>query len=104
MKKRLQVQLTDDAWEMVEHLAKEGNSGFDSGYISYSDAINEMILTSKVDIRTLQMKHADLRRSLRSLASRRDLDVETVLRLVAELKTKTQKRKSKAMDTQEVNV
>src|SRR5438874_2559790 len=94
MKKRLQVVLTDEAWNAVEALTQEANQNFEVGNINYSDAINEMILVSRVDIKTLQMKHTDLRRSLRMLASKEDLDIESALKSLMELKVKSGKKKT----------
>ena len=64
MKRKIQVLLSDDAWDLVDSLTKQANENFEVGTIGYSDLVNEMILTSKVDIKTLQVKHTDLRRSL----------------------------------------
>ncbi len=94
MKKKVQVVLNDEAAELVDLLIKGANENFDSGSITYSDLLNEMILNSKVDIKTLQAKHADLRKFLRSLASKPDIDLEQVYKTLGELKTRTQKRKT----------
>ena len=96
MKKRLQVVLNNEAWVAVEALSNEANSDFDGGHINYSDLINEMILCSKVDIKTLQLKHTDLRKSLRALANKGDLDIDSVLKTLTELKS-TVKKKNKAV-------
>jgi hypothetical protein len=95
-KKRLQVILTDEAWSAVEALTQDANEKFDSGSINYSDVINEMVLSSKVDIKALQLKHTDLRRSLKALASKEDLDIELAIKSLMELKARggTGKRKN----------
>ena len=54
MIKRLQIALTNEARLAVDSLIKEANEGFETGHINYSDAINEMIVNSKVDVKTLQ--------------------------------------------------
>ena len=87
-KKRLQVILNGDAWALVEALIKESNENFEVGTISFSDAINEMILCSKVDVKQLQTKHTDFRRSLKVLATRDDVDLESVIKSLMELKAK----------------
>ena len=92
MKKRLQVVLNDETWAAVDALMKEANDNFQVGSISYSDAINEMILCSKVDVKALQRKHTDWRRSLRFLASKSDADLETALNSLKELKSQTTKK------------
>lgn len=92
MKKRIQVVLSDEAWELVESITSEANNNFEVGSISYSDVINEMILSAKVDIRSLQLKHTDLRRSLRSLASKDNIDIEQVLKALHDLKGRNGKK------------
>lgn len=94
MKKRLQIILSDDAWLAVENLTNEANENFDVGNINFSDVINEMILSSKVDVKALQMKHTDLRRSLRAMASKDSVDLDTVIKSLMDLKAKTSGRRS----------
>ena len=94
MSKKLQIILNEESWNMVDQLIKESNENFDGGTINYSDAINEMILSSKVDVRALQLKHTDWRRSLRALASKGEVDLEQAIKALSELKAKTVKRKS----------
>lgn len=93
MSKRMQVVLSPEAWEIVESVTRESNEGFEAGSISCSDSINELVLCSKVDVKALQFKHTDLRRSLRVLASRDDLDLETALKALNEIKSQLGKRK-----------
>lgn len=88
-KKRLQVILSDEAWAAVEKLTDDANAEFEAGTINYSDAINEMILTSKVDIKVLQTKHTDIRRSLRVMASKDSLDLDNVIKTLMELKSRS---------------
>jgi len=63
--------MTPDSWKAVEELCAEANLGFEGGNINYSDAINEMVLSSKVDVKALQLKHTDLRRALRAMAGKK---------------------------------
>ncbi|MEQ1664453.1 MAG: hypothetical protein ABL927_03665 [Bdellovibrionales bacterium] len=63
---------------------------FESGHITYSDAINEMISTSKVDIKTLQDKHTDVRRSLKSFAKQDDPDLDSLIITPADKSKKDQ--------------
>jgi len=102
MKKRLQVIFSDEAWEAIEKLTDEANAGFDGGHINYSDAINEMILTSKVDLKLLQLKHTDLKRSLKSLAGKEDIDIDAVIKALTELKSKSQKFQLKKVPKEEL--
>jgi hypothetical protein len=94
MKKRLQVVFTEEAWAAVEALTTQANENFEAGSINYSDVINEMIVSARVDIKALQLKHTDLRRSLRSMASKGDLDLDTVIKSLMELKSRSGKRKN----------
>lgn len=93
MKKRLQIILTDEAWATVEGLTNEANQNFDVGHINYSDVINEMALTARVDVKALQTKHTDPRRALRLMASKEIVDIDSVIKSLMELKTKAGKRK-----------
>jgi hypothetical protein len=100
-KKRLQVILTDEAWSAVESVTKDATEKFESGSINYSDVINEMILTAKVDVKALQLKHTDLRRSLKVLAGKDDIDIEMAIKSLMELKARGGSSKKKASATQE---
>ena len=96
MKKRLQIVMSEEVWNAVEAVTNEANENFDAGTISYSDTINEMILNSKVDIKALQLRHTSLRRSLRSMALKGDLDIDSVIKNLQELKNKAYKRNPKS--------
>lgn len=91
MNKRLQISLTEEAWKLVEQMTNEAAINFEVGSINYSDVINEMILTSKVDIKTLQTKHTNLRRSLRIMATQKDIDIDAVIKTLNDLKGKCKK-------------
>ena len=93
-KKRLQVILSEEAWAAVEALTNEAGEKFETGSINYSDSINEMIMCARVDVKALQLKHTDLRRSLKVLAGRDDLDLETVIKSLMELKARGVPKKS----------
>lgn len=101
MKKRLQTWVSAEAWTSVESLLKEANEGFDVGKVTLSDLMNDIISSSKVDIKGLQHKHTDLRRSLKVMASKADLDIESVIKSLSELKAKSAKRPSKNTNSDE---
>lgn len=103
MIKRLQIGLSDEAWQEVESITKEASENFEVGSISYSDVINEMVLTSKVDVKALQLKHTDVRRFVRSMASQDEVDIDSMIKNLMELKTKTSKRTKASMNTNEVS-
>lgn len=96
--KRLQVILTPEAWEAVEAICIEANQNFEGGTINYSDAINELVLSGKVDIKALQLKHTDLRRALKAMANKEELDLESVLKALTELKGRVTKKRTAPMD------
>ena len=103
MTKRLQVVMSDEAWKSVESVTDEANENFNVGRISYSDVINEMITSARVDVKTLQVKHTDLRRSLQVMA-KGALDIDSIIKSLMDLKAKTGKRAQKAItNTEEVN-
>lgn len=91
-KKRLQVIFSDETWSMITALTNEVNRDFNVGTITYSDVVNEMILSSKVDLKTLQAKHTDIKRSLRHIASQGDVDLDGAIKALMDLKAKLNKR------------
>lgn len=103
MKKRVQVALPEEVCDAVEALVKEANQNFESGSISFSDVITEMVLTSKVDIKSLQAKHTDLRRTLRIMSAKEDLDIDGAIKHLTELKAKAGKRQFRSVATSEEN-
>ena len=92
MSRRLQVVLTDDAWQIVESLCNEANTAFEAGHINYSDSINELILCSKPDAKQLQIKHTNIRRSLQLLSGQKGIDLDTAIKSLMELKVKTNRK------------
>lgn len=96
MQKRLQINLTDEAGSAVDSLIKVANENFKNGKITFSDAINEMIVCSKVDIPTLQTKHINLRKSLRNMASQSELDIDAMIKTLTAFKSKTSRKNKKS--------
>ena len=94
--KKIQAIFSDEAWAMVEAIHGKASAGFELGSISFSDVLNEMVLTSNVDLKTLQSKHIDIRRSLRAYASQEEIDVDALIRSLNELKGKSTKRKGRS--------
>lgn len=101
MKRKLQVLLSEENWAIVENTVKEANADFANGSINYSDVINEMVPNAKVDIKILQAKHTNIRKSLRTLASQKELDLDLAIKTLMELKAKGSKRLSKAASVAE---
>ena len=100
MNKRTQVVLTLESWNMVEAITREVNENFDGGSVNFSDTINEMILNSKIDVKALQLKHTDLKKSLLALAKNPEVDVETVLKCISELKGKNLRKKASSLQSE----
>jgi hypothetical protein len=103
MPKKIQLTISDEVWNTVEKTLKEASDGFHVGSINYSDVINEMLLNAKVDIKQLQNRKTDIRRSLKAMASLDDIDLDSAIRTLTELKAKTAKLvRSKASDSESV--
>lgn len=96
MKKKLQIVLTDESWNALESLTNEANDGFLNGTINYSDVVNEVLTTAKVDIKALQAKHTNIRKSLRLMAAQKEIDIDSAIKALMELKTKGPKKSSKS--------
>ena len=94
MKLRKQVVLTNEAWAAVEALTKSANDGFNLGHITYSDTINAMIMTSKTSVEALRSKHTDVRRTLKSWAYKKEVDIDSLIKDLNEIKYKATKRRS----------
>ena len=95
MKRKLQVVLNDETWTAIEGLTKEANDGFINGTITYSDIVNEILLTAKLDIRGLQAKHTNIRKSLRLMASQKEIDIDSAIRALMDLKSKGAKKSTR---------
>lgn len=95
MKKKLQTLLSNESWAALEKMTMDANEGFVSGSINYSDIINELILNARLDIRALQTKHTNIRKSLRLMASQKEIDIDSAIRALTELKTRAAKKNGK---------
>ena len=97
MSKRLQIMLSDSAYETVEKTQKQAVDGFPQVKINFSDVIEAMIPNSKVNLTELRLKHTDLRRTLLDLAKRKDLSVEDIVNQMSELKGALGKKETKKL-------
>lgn len=95
MKRKLQVVLNDESWNSLEAIIKEANEGFVNGSITISDVVNEIVLNAKIDIRALQSKHINVRKSLRILATQKEIDIDSAIRTLMDLKSKGVKKSAK---------
>ncbi len=96
-KKKLQVAFNDEAWAIIESHTEEANRGFEVGTINYSDVINEMILNSKIDLKALQAKRTDWKRSIRFIVAQENSDIDFAIKTLMDLKSRTSKRTSKSV-------
>ena len=102
MKRKLQVVLTEDAWNIVEQTQRQANEDFEHGHISHSDLVNEMIVSSTVDLKVLQAKHTNVRKSLRLLALDKEMDIDTAIKKLQTLKNRAGKKPLKLSGQNEV--
>ena len=101
MIKRLQVLLSQEAYEEVENIHKKATEGHAQVKLNFSDVIDFMILNSKVSVSDLRLKHTDLRRALLGMAKQKDLSVEDIVSQLAELKNVLGKREVKKLSKPE---
>lgn len=97
--RKIQVNLNEESWALLDGITKEANEDFQLGTITYSDVVIEAILQSRIDVRALQAKHVNLRKSLRLLATKKDIDIDTVIRQMTELKQRGGKKSAKQLST-----
>ena len=95
MSKRVGLVLTNEAAASFEKILGDVNYGFKAGKVTPSNLISEIILSTKVDVKALQLKYTDLRRSLRALSQREEIDVETAIEILSEIAGKAQKKRGR---------
>lgn len=93
--RKIQINLNKESWSLLDGITKEANEDFQLGTITYSDVVIEAILQSRIDIRALQAKHVNLRKSLRLLATKKDIDIDMVIKQMTDLKQRGGKRSGK---------
>lgn len=103
LKRKIQVVLTDETWSILETTTRESNSGFKNGSITYSDVVNEYLLSGKIDLRLIQAKHTNIRKSLRLMASQKEIDIDSAIKSLMELKSRGAKRLGKLTSSDEVS-
>ncbi|MEK6555652.1 MAG: hypothetical protein AABZ31_10455 [Bdellovibrionota bacterium] len=91
MGKRMRLNLADEACELLNTYTTEANAGFKQGRISKTDVLNEIILSTKVEIDGLRAKHIDVRKSLRLLSEEKQIDVHSALHALIEIKNQSAK-------------
>jgi hypothetical protein len=91
-RKRSQIIFSDEAWAVIESLICEANRDFEVGTVTYSNIVNELVLTGKVDIKALQVKRTNVKRSLRFMAAQENVDLDAVIKTLTELKSKASRK------------
>ncbi len=89
---KIQINLCDESRKRLDNITAEANFDFLVGTITLSDVVSEMILQARIDIRTLQTKHTNVRKSLRLLASRKDIDLASAIEQLSEMQARSQKK------------
>lgn len=101
MGRRIALQLSQEAADRFDRLLSEANQEFEVGRVLASDLLNEIILSTKVDLRALQVKHLDLRRSLKVLSSKEGLDIESAIRFLTDMRSPlVPKKKTRSADAE----
>lgn len=92
MKKKVVISFSTEAWERLESLTQKANENFDTGSVNYSDVINELIPAAQLDIRLLQARHTNVRKSLKHIASKKDIDLDAAIKSLMELQAMNSKQ------------
>lgn len=95
MSKRIQVVLTEKALDELERIYNQASADFNVGTITLSDVVTEMVLTSNIDIKELRLKHTNVSKYLKNLASDKNVDVEMAVKNLLELKKQLAKKTPK---------
>ncbi len=95
MGRKIQIVLCDEAWNVLENVTDESNNSFKNGSITYSDVVSEYLQSGKIDIRLLQAKHTNIRKSLRLMASQKEIDLDSAIKSLMDLKSRAAKRPSR---------
>ena len=104
MSKRIQVVLSQKALDELDKVLTAASADFNTGTITLSDVVSEMILTSNIDIKDLRIKHTNIRKYLKNLAQDENTDLDSALKTLLELKSqlsKKQLKQSKMIDGNE---
>lgn len=103
MGRKIQIVLTEETWSILESTTNDSNDGFKNGSITYSDVVNEFLLNGKIDLRLLQAKHTNIRKSLRLMASQKEIDIDAAIKSLMELKARVLKRPPKVAANEELS-
>ncbi len=90
MNKKLQVNLSDKAFQSLQDIVERANDGFEYGKIKYSDVINEIIVNTKVNIEDLRSRNTNIKIALRIMLKQKNMDIKAVSEKIETLKNKVQ--------------
>jgi hypothetical protein len=100
----MQVLFTQEAWNTIEGYVAEANKDFNEGRIGISDVINELVMGSKLDVKILQAKRTSIRRSLKNLTMKENLDIDSAIKALMELKSRVSKCVSRTTSSSQEEV
>ncbi len=95
MSKRIQVVLSQKALDELDKVLTAASADFNTGTITLSDVVSEMVLTSNIDIKELRIKHTNIRKYLKNLAQDENTDLDSALKTLIELKSQLSKKQLK---------
>ncbi len=95
MSKRIQVVLSQKALDELDKVLTAASADFNTGTITLSDVVSEMVLTSNIDIKDLRIKHTNVRKYLKNLAQDENTDLDSALKTLLELKSQLSKKQLK---------
>ncbi len=95
MSKRIQVVLSQKALDELDKVLTAASTDFNTGTITLSDVVSEMVLSSNIDIKDLRIKHTNIRKYLKNLAQDENTDLDSALKTLLELKSQLSKKQLK---------
>lgn len=98
--KRIQLLLPQNAIDQLEKIRKEVNTGFDVGSIGLSDVATEIIMSAEIDVKEIRIKHINVKRYLKHLAKDDNIDIDTALKTLQELRSQLAKKTPKVNKNQ----
>ena len=101
MNKKIQISFEPESLIILESLTAQSNENFKNGSINYSDVINEAVRVAKIDVKSLQAKNINIKKSLRNMASQKNLDLDLAIKTLLELKNGAGRKQKTTAQTSE---